>query len=60
VLTLAHFMKGSSYTKFPEPDITHLREGRLSSGWPRCSNICGKGGAASICPYFKRGASRNV
>jgi len=26
VLTPAHFLKGSSYTKFPEPDITHLPE----------------------------------
>ncbi|XP_043063790.1 uncharacterized protein LOC122319938 [Drosophila ficusphila] len=30
VLTPAHFLKGSSYTKFPEPDVTHLLEGRLS------------------------------
>jgi len=28
VPTTAHFLKGSSYNKFPEPDITHLREGR--------------------------------
>ncbi|XP_043063589.1 uncharacterized protein LOC122319855 [Drosophila ficusphila] len=30
VLTPAHFLKGSSYTKFPEPDVTHLLQGRLS------------------------------
>ncbi|XP_044315301.1 uncharacterized protein LOC123037679 [Drosophila rhopaloa] len=29
LLTPAHFLKGSSYTRFPQPDITHLREGRL-------------------------------
>ncbi|XP_052855787.1 uncharacterized protein LOC128264391 [Drosophila gunungcola] len=27
MLTPAHFLKGSSYTRFPEPDVTHLREG---------------------------------
>jgi len=37
VLTPAHFLKGSSYTKFPEPDITHLREGRLSR-WQRVTH----------------------
>ncbi|XP_052837808.1 uncharacterized protein LOC128253454 [Drosophila gunungcola] len=31
MLTPAHFLKGSSYTRFPEPDVTHLYEGRLSS-----------------------------
>jgi len=30
VLTPAHIVKDSSYTKFPEPDITHPREGCLS------------------------------
>ncbi|XP_037728149.1 uncharacterized protein LOC119559150 [Drosophila subpulchrella] len=34
VLTPAHFLKDSSYTKFPEPGITHLREDRLSR-WQR-------------------------
>ncbi|XP_070855585.1 uncharacterized protein [Drosophila suzukii] len=38
VLTPAHFLKGSSYTKFPEPDITHLREGRLSR-WQRVTQM---------------------
>ncbi|XP_044312747.1 uncharacterized protein LOC123037190 [Drosophila rhopaloa] len=38
VLTPAHFLKGSSYTRFPEPDITHLREGRLSR-WQRVTQM---------------------
>jgi len=38
VLTPAHFLKGSSYTKFPEPDITHLREGLLSR-WQRVTQM---------------------
>jgi len=38
VLAPAHFLKGSSYTKFPEPDITHLREGRLSR-WQRVTQM---------------------
>jgi len=38
VLTPVHFLKGSSYTKFPEPNITHLREGRLSR-WQRVSQM---------------------
>jgi len=38
VLTPAHFLKGSSYTKFPEPDITHLSEGRLST-WQRVTQM---------------------
>jgi len=48
VLTPAHFLKGSSCNKFPEPDITHLRESRLSRWqrvtqmqqhfWKRCSS----------------------
>jgi len=38
VLTPAHFLKGSSYTKFPEPDITHLRKGRLSR-WQRVTQM---------------------
>jgi len=38
VLTPAHFLKGSSYTKFPKPDITHLREGRLSR-WQRVTQM---------------------
>ncbi|XP_044316699.1 uncharacterized protein LOC123037913 [Drosophila rhopaloa] len=38
VLTLAHFLKGPSYTRFPEPDITHLREGRLSR-WHRVTQM---------------------
>ncbi|XP_044313291.1 uncharacterized protein LOC123037292 [Drosophila rhopaloa] len=38
VLTPAHFLKGSSYTRFPEPDITHLREGPLSR-WERVTQI---------------------
>jgi len=38
VLTPAHFLKGSTYTKFPEPDIIHLREGRLSK-WQRVTRM---------------------
>jgi len=38
VLAPAHFLKGSSYTKFPEPDITHLREGLLSR-WQRVTQM---------------------
>jgi len=38
VLTPAHFLKGSSYTKFPEPEITHIREGRLSR-WQRVTQM---------------------
>jgi len=38
VLTPAHFLKGSSCTKFPEPDITLLREGRLSR-WQRVTQM---------------------
>nr|XP_044248544.1 uncharacterized protein LOC123002442 [Drosophila takahashii] len=38
VLTPAHFLKGSSFTKFPEPDITHLREGCLSR-WQRVTQM---------------------
>jgi len=38
VLTPAHFLKGFSYTKFPEPDITHLREGHLSR-WQRVTQM---------------------
>ncbi|XP_037731448.1 uncharacterized protein LOC119562357 isoform X2 [Drosophila subpulchrella] len=38
VLTPAHFLKGSSYTKFPEPGITHLREDRLSR-WQRVTQM---------------------
>jgi len=38
VLAPAHFLKGSSYTKFSEPDITHLREGRLSR-WQRVTQM---------------------
>ncbi|XP_070143582.1 uncharacterized protein [Drosophila kikkawai] len=38
VLTPAHFLKGSSFTKFPEPDITHLRESRLSR-WQRVTQM---------------------
>jgi len=35
---LTHFLKGSSYTKFPEPVITHLREDRLSR-WQRVTQM---------------------
>jgi len=38
VLAPAHFLKGSSYTTFPEPNITHLREGRLSR-WQRVTQM---------------------
>ncbi|XP_070068080.1 uncharacterized protein [Drosophila takahashii] len=38
VPTPAHFLKGSSFTKFPEPDITHLREGCLSR-WQRVTQM---------------------
>jgi len=38
VLAPAYFQKGSSYTKFPEPAITHLREGRLSR-WQRVTQM---------------------
>ncbi|XP_070852086.1 uncharacterized protein [Drosophila suzukii] len=38
VLTPAHFLKGSSYTEFPEPGITHLREDRLSR-WQRVTQM---------------------
>ncbi|XP_041564840.1 uncharacterized protein LOC121467484 [Drosophila elegans] len=38
VLTPAHFLNGSSYTRFSEPYVTHLREGRLSS-WQRMTQM---------------------
>jgi len=38
VLTPAHFLKGSSYPNFPEPDITHLRDGRLNR-WQRVTQM---------------------
>jgi len=38
VLTPAYFLKDSSYTKFPEPDISHHREGRLSR-WQRVTQM---------------------
>jgi len=38
VLAPAHFLKGSSYNKFPESDITRLREDRLSR-WHRVTHM---------------------
>ncbi|XP_044313436.1 uncharacterized protein LOC123037359 [Drosophila rhopaloa] len=51
VLTPAHFLKGSSYTRFPEPDITHLREGRLSR-WQRVTQMQQQ--------FWKRWSSENL
>jgi len=51
VLTPAHFLNFLSLL------ISAKTASADGSGLPRCSNISGIGGAASLCPYFKRGAS---